>query len=240
MAVRRLLLLLFLFFLGCIGQAQWTVHVIDDGISEYTIEDLKLMETSTILETVIETDIEKVEWEGVSAQEFGVGDIINFISEDGYMVSIPYDVEVILAFKKDGKSIGRDEGGPLKIAVDPYYGCKCNWLKYLRIVEFVNAENSLSVYGDVVTLLTFSPRDLNLYYGIEAVLNNMSAEVPLMFIVDKAICKENATKITFVTKEGRYSYSLSDIREKELVLVYDEGFHVYGLGITDLKGIKIE
>jgi hypothetical protein len=232
-------LLIFL-VLGCIGQEDWTFYVIDETVTEYTLGDIASFEIDTVYETVIEKEIRKVKWEGVAAHQFGEGDTITFISEDGYLVSIPYDVQVIVAYKKDGEPIDGKEGGPLKIAVDPLYGCKCNWLKYLKIVEFVHAENSLSVYGDVVNMLTFSPRDLNLYYGLEDVMNNTYREVPLTFILDKALCKENATKIVFITEEGRFSFLLSEVRDMDLILVYDSGFQLHGLGITNLKGIKIE
>lgn len=234
------ILLFILLVLGCTEQVEWTFYVIDENVTEYSLKDITYLETEEIEETVIEEEIEKVTWEGVPAQNVGKGDIINFISEDGYLVSIPYHVDVILAFRKDGNPITKEDGGPLKIAVDPYYGCKCNWLKYLKIVEFVDSNNSLSVYGEVVNMLTFSPRDLNLYYGLDDVLNNTYTEVPFLFILDKAICKQNTTTITFITGEGRFSYSLSEIRDMDLVLVYDNGFHIHGLGITDLKGIKIE
>lgn len=235
-------LLLFLIFLvfGCIGEEKWTVYVVDGGVKEYTLEELKAFEPEVVCENVIEKEVKKVKWEGVAAKTFGSGDIINYISEDGYFVSIPYDVTVILAYRKEGKSIGKEEGGPLKIAVDPFYGCKCNWLKYVKIVEFVDSENSFSVYGEVFNFLTFSPRDLNLYYGLEDVLNNTYDEAPLIFVLDKAICKQNAVNIVFVTGNGRFSYSLSEIRGKNLVLRYDNGFYIDGLGITDLRGIKVE
>lgn len=235
-----LLFFLILSGVGCLGQGKWTVYVVNGGVREYTLEDIKAFETEVVYENVVEKEVKKVKWEGVAAKAFGSGDIINYISEDGYLVSIPYDVKVILAYRKDGESIDEEEGGPLKIAVDPFYGCKCNWLKYVKIVEFVNSENSFSVYGEVFNLLTFSSRDLNLYYGLENVLNNTYNEVPLTFILDKAICKQNATNVVFVTGNGRFSYSLSEIREKNVVVRYDDGFHIDGLKITDLRGIKVE
>jgi hypothetical protein len=237
--------ILFLFLIlglvfGCIGQQEWKFYIIDEDVAEYTLEDIMPRETTVIYETVITKELKKVAWEGVLAAEFGKGDTINFISEDGYLVSIPYDVDVILAYRKEGNAISEQDGGPLKIAVDPDYGCKCNWLKYLKIVEFVDSENSFSVYGDVFNLLTFSSRDLNLYYGLDDVLKNTHTEVPLSFILKKAICKENATKIIFITEQGRYSYSLEEIRNKDLLIVYDGRFQIYGLEIMDLKGIKVE
>lgn len=238
--MKKLALSLILMILGCIGQKEWTFYAISDEVHEYTLQDLESFGTETMYETVIKKEIKEVEWEGVAVREFGTGDIINFISEDGYMVSIPYDVDVILAYRKEGNPINKEEGGPLKIAVDPSYGCKCNWLKYVRIVEFVNKENALSVYGEVVNLLTFSPRDLNLYYGLDSVVNNTYSEAPLMFFLDKALCKQNATTIVFITEEGRHSYSLEEIREKNLILTYNNGFYIYALGIRNLKGIKIE
>lgn len=237
--MKKALVFIILLGLGCIQQEPWTVYTIDEGVTVYTVKDLRSFELTKIYETVIEKEVKNVTWEGVMAQEFGDGDMINFISEDGYLVSIPYEVDVILAYKKEGNPIPNEEGGPLKIAVDPSYGCKCNWLKYVKIVEFVDKEHSLSVYGEVVNLLTFSPRDLNLYYGLDDILQNTYSEAPLTFVLDKALCTQNATTIIFITEEGRYSYPLSDIRNKNLVLVYDNGFHVYALEITDIKGIKI-
>jgi hypothetical protein len=236
------LVLVFSFFLGCLGQLQNNLefHVIDEEVTAYTLGDITDMKTSIIEETVIKKEIEKVNWEGVLATEFGEGDTINFISEDGYLVSIPYEVDVILAFKKEGSPISEMDGGPLKIAVDPNYGCKCNWLKYLKIVEFVDSEESFSVYGNVFNLLTFSPRDLNLHYGLKEVIQNTYTKAPLQFVLDKAICKENATTIVFITENGRFSYSLEEIKGKDLVLIYDNGFHIEGLNIRNLKGIKIE
>lgn len=238
--MKRILFSLLILGLCCIGQEKWTLYVIDDKVTEYTLEDLKSFETTIMYETVIEKEVKKVKWEGVLARELGEGDIINYLSEDGYMVSIPSDVDVIVAYKKEGKSMTREEGGPLKIAVDPYYGCKCNWLKYLKVVEFVDSENSLSVYGEVLNLLVFSPRDLNMYYGLEHVVNNTYKEAPLTFLLDKAICKQNATKIVFITENGRYSYALSEIKERNLMVRYENGFCIDGLGIEGLRGIKIE
>ncbi|MGD2246806.1 MAG: molybdopterin-dependent oxidoreductase [Candidatus Methanofastidiosia archaeon] len=227
---------------GCLNQLEtdWEFHVIDKEVTVYTLGDITGMETSIIKETVIKKEIKKVEWEGVLATEFGEGDTINFISEDRYLVSIPSGVDVIVAFKKDENPISEMDGGPLKIAVDPNYGCKCNWLKYVKIVEFVDSEESFSVYGNVFNLLTFSPRDLNLHYGLQEVIQNTYTKAPLQFILDKAICKENATTIVFVTEEGRVSYSLEEIEGKNLVVIYDNGFHIEGLNIRNLKGIKIE
>ena len=236
------ILFLFLIFLvsTCVSQEEWTFYTIDEDVTMYTVEDLNSFDTQAIYETVVEKEVKEVKWEGVLAREFGNGDTINFISEDGYLVSIPYDVDVILAYKKEGNPINTDDGGPLKIAVDPYYGCKCNWLKFLKIVEFVDSVTSISVYGEVFNLLTFSPRDLNLYYGLDDVVNNTYTEVPLTFLLDKALCKENATTIVFITEEGRFSYPLSEITAQNLMVKYNGEFVIEGLMITRLKGIKIE
>ncbi|MBU7030941.1 MAG: molybdopterin-dependent oxidoreductase [Theionarchaea archaeon] len=247
--MKRILLLLpfsILFFIGCVGQEPipeditWTFMVIDDSVREYSLQDLSSYDSTTIVETLIEKEITKISWNGPLARLFGEGDIINFISEDGYVVSIPYEVDVILAYQKEGVPVGEEDGGPLKIIVDPYYGCKCNWLKFLKIVEFVDKEESFSVYGEVFNLITFSYRDLNLYYGLENVIDDTNSQVPLLFILDKALCKENATTITFVTESGRFTYSLEEIRDIDPLLTYDDGFFIEGLGIEYLQGIKIE
>jgi hypothetical protein len=243
---RIILLFPFFFLLGCLGQeavpqeTPWIFTVIDDTITEYSLQDFSSYEQTTIVETVIEKEVMKINWEGPLAREFGTGDLINFISEDGYVVSIPYEVDVILAYRKEGTPIGTEDGGPLKIAVDPSYGCKCNWLKYLKIVEFVNKEDSFSVYGEVFNLITFSARDLNLYYGLEEVIENAYSQVPLQFILDKALCKEGTSTIIFITDSGRITYSLEEIREIDPLLRYADGFFIEELGIDYLTGIKIE
>jgi hypothetical protein len=243
---RIILLFPFFFLLGCLGQEAipeeipWTFSVIDDTVTEYSLQEFSSYEHTTIVETVIEKEVMKINWKGPLARQFGSGDLINFISEDGYLVSIPYDVDVILAYRKENSPISAEDGGPLKIAVDPNYGCKCNWLKYLKIVEFVNKGDSFSVYGEVFNLITFSARDLNLYYGLEEVIENTHSQVPLKFILDTALCKEGASTIIFVTDSGRISYSLEEIRQIDPLLRYEDGFFIEELGIEYLKGIKIE
>ena len=55
----------------------WTFYVIDDTVTEYTINDINHIKPTIIYETVIEKEIKKVAWEGVLAAEFGDGDTIN-------------------------------------------------------------------------------------------------------------------------------------------------------------------
>lgn len=243
---RIILLFPFFFLLGCLGQEavsedlSWTVTVIDDTVTQFSLQDFSSYEHTTITETVIEKAVMKINWEGPLARQFGSGDMINFISLDGYLVSIPYEVDVILAYRKEGSPVGEEEGGPLKIIVDPFYGCKCNWLKFLKIVEFVDKEDSFSIYGEVFNLITFSARDLNLYYGLEDVIENTHSQVPLQFILDKALCKEGTSTVIFITESGRTSYSLDEIATINPVLTYEDGFFIEELGIEYLKGIKIE
>jgi len=231
---------IFLLFiiLGC--TEEWNFYVVDDDVKEYSLSELKKFEISTIYETVVDEEIKEVKWEGTPSNILGKGDIINYISEDLYMVSIPYDVDVILAYKKDGKSVPKEEGGPLKIAVEQNYGCKCNWLKNLKIVEFIDAENSFSIYGEVFNILYFSPRDLNVFYSIEDIIENRHNRVKLNRILDKAICKSKAEKITFITENGRKDFDLREIRDINPEIVYDNGFNIPSLNLENIRAIKIE
>ncbi|MCK4636769.1 MAG: hypothetical protein KAT49_02690, partial [Methanomicrobia archaeon] len=79
---------IFLLFivLGC--TEKWNFYVIDDNVKEYSLSELKSLETDVIYETVVEKEIRKVKWEGVPSDALGGGDIINYISEDLYMVSV--------------------------------------------------------------------------------------------------------------------------------------------------------
>ena len=231
---------IFLLFivLGC--TEKWNFYVIDDNVKEYSLSELKSLETDVIYETVVEKEIRKVKWEGVPSDALGGGDIINYISEDLYMVSVPSNVAVILAYKKEGKNVSKKEGGPLKIAVDPSYGCKCNWLKYLKIVEFVDSKNSLSVYGEVTNILYFSPRDLNIFYSIEDIIENRYNRVNLNKILDKAICKSRAEKITFITENDRKTFDLYEIKDMNPEIVYENGFNIPSLNLKNINAIKIE
>ncbi|MEA1993040.1 MAG: molybdopterin-dependent oxidoreductase [Euryarchaeota archaeon] len=234
---------LLLLVLGCIQKEKpenWNIHVINGGIEEYSLSELKAFRTDIITETVVEEKIRKVPWEGVPSTILGDGEIINYISEDRYLVSVPSTVEVVLAYKKEGEPIAKKEGGPLKIAVDPDYGCKCNWLKYLKIVEFVDRENSLSIYGKVFNILYFSSRDLNLFYSLEDLIENTYHKAPLNKILEKAICKDKAETAVFITEEGRKSFELSKIKSENPDLIYEGGFNIPALDLTDIRGIKIE
>lgn len=231
---------IFLLFivLGC--TKEWNFYVIDDNVKEYSLSELKSLETDVIYETVVEKEIRKVEWKGVPSDTLGEGDIINYISEDLYLVSVPYNVDTILAYKKEGKNIPKEEGGPLKIAVDPSYGCKCNWLKYLKIVEFVDSKNSLSVHGEVTNILYFSPRDLNIFYSIEDIIENRYNRANLNKILDKAICKSRAENITFIAESDRKTFDLYEIKDMNPEIVYENGFNVPSLNLKNIKAIKIE
>ena len=229
--------LLFL-LLGC--TEEWNFYIIDDNVKEYSLSELKNFETDVIYETVVGKEIRKVEWEGVAPNTLGEGDIINYISEDLYLVSVPYNVDVILAYTKEGKNIPKEEGGPLKIAVDPNYGCRCNWLKYLKIVEFIDSKNSLSIYGEVTNILYFSPRDLNVFYSIEDIIENRYNRIGLNKILDKAICKSKAEKITFVTENDRKTFDLHEIKNIDPEIIYEDGFNIPSLNLENIIAIKIE
>ncbi len=233
--------LLFL-LLGCIqGEktATWKIHVIENDVTEYSLSALKEFETETIHETVVGKEVRKIPWEGVPSTALGDGEIINYISEDRYLVSIPSTVDVILAYKKEGDSIPKEDGGPLKITADPQYGCKCNWLKYLKIVEFVDRENTISIYGEVTNILYFSPRDLNIFYSLDALLEDRYHRAAITKILDKAICKPNAKTVTFVTGDRRETFDLSTIREENPEIVYNQGFAIPSLGLSDVRSIVI-
>lgn len=89
-----------------------------------------------------------VRWEGVRLadllDEAGVEPgqaAVEFVSYDGtYTESLTLDEarrpDVIVADTLDGKPIGRDHGGPVRLLVAPMYGYKsCKWLSDIRVTE---------------------------------------------------------------------------------------------------------
>jgi hypothetical protein len=227
-------------FLGCIETEEWNVFVIEDTVEEYSLASLQEYGSESVRETVVEEEIKTIEWTGTPAALLGDGDIINYFSTDLYMVSIPSNVAVILAYEKEGDTIPEEDGGPLKIAVDPHYGCKCNWLKYLKVVEFVDRENTLSISGEVFNILYFSPRDLNIFYSLDDLRAATYNSARLNDILDKALCKDKAASVTFITENGRTSFDLATIREKDLEVIYENGFAIPLLQLTQITAIRVE
>ncbi|AHF79478.1 hypothetical protein [Thermococcus paralvinellae] len=247
-----------IFSLGCIGHeatttptmiplnastedySNWTVYVINnDEVKEYTLEELKKIQMEEMLDKDLSVG-RTLKWKGGPPQKLGKGDVINFISNDLYMVSIPYYTKMVLALYVDGKPL-QGSDAPIKLVVDLSYGCRCNWIKKIRIVEFVRKKECFSVYGEVFNILYFSPRTLNIFKGIDAIVKNESNSAKLKDVLDKAILKETAKKVVFVTKNGRFEYSLKEVLDKNPTITYDNGeFKIPELGIEGLKGIRVE
>jgi DMSO/TMAO reductase YedYZ molybdopterin-dependent catalytic subunit len=87
-----------------------------------------------------------VRWEGVRLSELldqaGVrGRAVQFLSFDGaYTESLTLEQarrnDVLVVDTLDGKPIGRDHGGPVRLLVAPMYGYKsCKWLSEIRVTS---------------------------------------------------------------------------------------------------------
>jgi hypothetical protein len=198
------------------------------------------MESSQIYETVIGKEKKIVSWEGPKSSSFGEGEIINYISEDFYLVSIPYREKVIICYKKDGKLLSEEDGAPLKVISDPNYGCKCNWLKKLKIVEFVDLANSLSVYGKVTNVVYLSGRDLNIFYSIQDIVDNTYNSAKVSQILQKALPKEGTNVAIFITEDAKETSYPIDQVANELVIYENERFNIPSLGLKGVKSIRVE
>jgi len=237
-------LIFFILILGAIGCTQkieWPFYVIQgENVKTYQFEDLYSMQSITIKEIVIDKEKREVIWEGPRISNFGDSGIVNYISEDFYLVSIPYREKVIASYKKQGKLLSEEDGAPLKVISDPLYGCKCNWLKKLKIIEFIDVSKSLSIYGNVTNVVYFSGRDLNIFYSIQDILDNKYNSATLSQILTKALPKEGATKAILTAENNvEKEYLISEIND-ELVLYEDEKFNIPSLGIKGLRSIKVE
>ncbi|NJE62234.1 hypothetical protein [Thermococcus sp. 21S7] len=220
--------------------SNWTVYVISgENVTEYNLDELGEMPMEEITDKDLSIGKTRV-WRGVPPQKLGKGDVINFVSDDLYLVSIPYYTKMILALYVDGNPLQGNDA-PIKLIVDLSYGCRCNWIKKIRVVEFVRKEECLSVYGEVFNILYFSPRTLNIFRGVDAIVKRENNSARLGDILDKAIMKETAKNIVFVTENGRMRYPLESVLEKNPLVVYEDGrFKIPEMGIDNLKGIKVE
>ncbi len=228
---------------GCSNQnnVDWTFYVIQGGsIDIYEFEDLYSMENSSIKEIWIDTEIRESLWEGPLVSKFGESRIVNYISEDFYLVSIPYREKVIACYKKNGSLLTEEDGGPLKIVSDPLYDCKCNWLKKLKIIEFIDVSKSLSIYGNVTSVIYLSGRDLNVFYSIQDVLDNTYNHATISQILSKPLPRESAETLILSYRDNREAiYKISDISD-ELVFYEDGEFNIPSLGIKGVTSIKVE
>ncbi|KYC45329.1 MAG: hypothetical protein APG12_01275 [Candidatus Methanofastidiosum methylothiophilum] len=238
------LLIFFILVLGAIGCTQkieWPFYVIQgENVKTYQFEDLYSMQSTTITEIVIDKEKREVIWEGPRISNFGDSGIVNYISEDFYLVSIPYREKVIASYKKQGKLLSEEDGAPLKVISDPLYGCKCNWLKKLKIIEFIDVSKSLSIYGNVTNVVYFSGRDLNIFYSIQDILDNKYNSATLSQVLSKALPKEGATKIIIISENNlEKTYAITEVLN-EVIFYENENFNIPSLGINGVRSIKVE
>jgi len=205
--------------------SNWTLTVLNDNRT-YTWEELSRLSTDVMKIPDLALG-RTVEWKGIRPQRLGKGDFVTVINENGEVVSIPYNVSMLLALYMDGKPMET----PIRLVVSLSYGCRCNWLPGIKFIDFVNRSEALGVYGEVNNKLWLSPRSF-------AVLGDGS--MSLNELLDKADVRTIAKRITFITSNGTLSYDLRKIKKMNPSVVFEGNFGVPALGIKDLKGIKLE
>lgn len=205
--------------------SNWTLAVLNDNRT-YTWEELSKLSNDTM--RIPDLNLGRtVEWRGVRPQRLGRGDFVTVINENGEVVSIPYNVSMLLAIYMDGKPMST----PIRLVASLSYGCRCNWLPGIRLVDFVNRSKALGVYGEVNNELWLSPRSF-------AALGNGS--VHLNELLDKADVRPIARRVIFITPNGELPYSLAKIKKLNPLVVFEGKFKVPSLGIEDLRGIRLE
>ncbi|MHC1605645.1 MAG: molybdopterin-dependent oxidoreductase [Candidatus Methanofastidiosia archaeon] len=167
-------IMLLILFGACIsdGKTQWDIKIYGEVEKEFFISygDMEEMPQTYILENVVDGT---VSYSGV-----GIGHImalagplpgvdrVNFIAEDGYILSFSLGdvVDGILALRREGKKLDKDIG-PVMLALN--VGCKCNWMKKVSQIEFFSTSNALGIVGDVTNPLYLTFEDMAVFTGRE-------------------------------------------------------------------------
>ncbi len=203
----------------------WTLTVLNEE-RIYTWEELSRLSTDVM--KIPDLALRRtVEWKGIKPQRLGKGDFVTAINENGEVVSIPYNVSMLLALYMDGKPMKT----PIRLVVSLSYGCRCNWLPGIRFIDFVNRSEALGIYGEVNNKLWISPRSF-------AILGNNSMHLNELF--DKADVRTIARRVVFVTSNGTLPYDLGEIKKMNPLVVFEGTFEMPVLGIKDLRRIKLE
>ncbi len=121
--------------------------------SELSLADLEAMPAVTVrrdFQCVTGWRVPGVAWKGVLLRQVleraGVGPgarAVSFGSFDGtYTESLTLDQayrdDVVVAYQMQGRPLGTEHGGPVRLYVAPMYGYKsCKWLSRIRLVERV-------------------------------------------------------------------------------------------------------
>ncbi|GAB6101564.1 hypothetical protein JCM16138_07870 [Thermococcus atlanticus] len=237
-------LILTVFVCGCLGSGPgttsssgdtWTLYVISgSNVKELSLEELK--EFGLVDMPVPDLALEKtVHWKGVPPQKLGKGDVINFISENGEIVSVPSNVSMVLALYRDGEPVN----GTVRLITSLSFGCKCHWIDMIRVIEFLNESSALHIHGKVENELYISPRTLGIFRGIDYIVKHEKSRASLKDVLNIANPWPEAKEVTFITSRGEKTFRLADIIEKNPTVEFDGSFCVLELGICGVKEIKI-
>jgi len=245
--VKRFMVLLVLavFVCGCVSngsttetkgsESTWTLYIISGNtVKEISMEKLKgfgLVDMPVPDLALGRT----VHWKGVPPQRLGKGDVINFISENGEIVSVPYNVSMVLALYRDGEPIN----GTVRLITSLSFGCKCHWIDRIKVVEFLNESNALHIGGKVENELYLSPRTLGIVGGVDYLLAHKKSEADLKDVLELANPWPEAKELTFVTSRGEKTFRLSDIIEENPTIESSDGFCIPELNLCGIKEIKV-
>ncbi|AEH25019.1 hypothetical protein [Pyrococcus yayanosii] len=217
------------------SEGTWTLYIISgNSVKELSLEDPKKLGLTDM--PVPDLALGRtVHWEGIPPQKLGKGDVINFISENGEIVSVPSNVSMVLALYRDGEPVN----GTVRLITSLSFGCKCHWIDRIKVVEFLNESSALHIYGMVENELYLSPRTLGIFEGIDYIVKHEKSKAGLKDIINLADPWPEAKEVTFVTSRGEKTFRLSDVIEKNPTIEFENGFCVPELNICGIKGIRI-
>jgi hypothetical protein len=217
---------------GCIGGGEdivWDIEVYGSVTSPavFSYGDLADMEQASIdkqlvngYETYNGTSLAAIR-ESVSPDQSV--DWINFIADDGYVLSFPLsDVEDgILALDKEGAKLTEEEGGPVMLALN--VGCVCNWMKRVQKIEYFVRDEAFGIQGDVTNPMYLTIIDIRSILGQEQ-------DFVLEDLFRKAAYYQQAQEFSLVHDGGEAIFPIAQMAD--VVISYDGTFSALLGGAT--------
>ncbi|AHF79479.1 Hypothetical protein oxidoreductase molybdopterin-binding domain protein [Thermococcus paralvinellae] len=140
---------------------------------------------------------------------------VKFIAEDGYDVTLSMEdlKNGYLCWWENGELLGPDNGGPVKLVIPDQPGKL--WVKWLKEIRLIGDENAVVIHGKTKVTVVVTKEDIEELmksFGetvtVELKGKNVTfSGIPLKLLLDNARPEDDATKVTFIAKDG-YSATL--------------------------------
>jgi len=156
---------------------------------------------------------------------------VRFVAEDGYTITLSIDdlKNAYLCWEENGRPLGQDDGGPVKLVIRDQPGKL--WVKWLKEMELIGDENAVVIDGKVKLTVVVTADDMNELmkeFGENVTVtlkgkNVTFSGVPLGVLIDKARSEADTNNVTFIAGDGYTATVNFESAYEKALLVFENG-----------------